>query len=461
MTMSDVILNAARSAPKYKQIADAIALKIEQGELSSNDKLPTHRSLADELNVTVGTITRAYSELERRGLVEARVGAGTFVVNKQKAYWAFDQNENSNEINFGFNIPPQLDRSEMLKEAMKAVSQSPQALNQFMIYQKPTGIPSHREIIAQWLQKNGVDIQPEQMLFSSGAQHAMQMVLEAFTRAGDTILVEKLTYPGLISLARQKQLSIKGVDMDEEGVLPEALDAACRQHQARFIYLTPTLQNPTTATMSLERRHAILKVCKQHDLIIIEDDVNGLLPVSPPPPLVNLAADQVIHIGAVSKCLAPGLRVGYIQPPKKLYHSLSMTLQNHSWMISPLLTALTCELVQSGRFEQTLKAIRTEMSARISLANEYLGDFSPRWQPNCYHLWLPLPEQWRLTDFVNQAEKSGVIVKSAELFTPPAANIVPAVRLALSSPIDQTQLKSGLIKLKALLESNPICDFVL
>lgn len=463
MTIIEFALSKTNTAPKYKQIAELLAEKIESGQLTANDKLPTHRFLADKLGVTVGTVTRAYAEAERKGLVEARVGAGTYVVDKKKVYWAFDQRDNydPNECNFGFNIPPMFDRSEMLKEAMDNVAQSAQALNQFMIYQKPTGIDSHRQMVASWLKEHGVKLDADRLLFCSGAQHGMQMVFEAFTRAGDTILSEKLTYPGLISLAKQKQLTVKGVDIDEQGVLPAALDAACRQFQVRFIYLTPTLQNPTTATMSLERRKAILEVCKQHNLYVIEDDVNGLLPKDAPPPLVNLAPEQVFHIGAFSKCLAPGLRVGYIQPPSKMHPHLSITLQNHSWMVSPLLTALTCELLSSNKLENTLLFIRSEMKERLTLALKYLSGYQLQYTPDCFHVWLTLPDHWRLSDFVNRAAENGVIVKSAELFSPPATNVPPAVRLALSSPIDQAQVETGLIKLKALLDSTPISDFTL
>ncbi|WED22070.1 PLP-dependent aminotransferase family protein [Vibrio sp. JC009] len=463
MTIEKFALNDLDSSPKYKQIADLIEEKIASGELTSNDKLPTHRSLADQLNVTVGTVTRAYAEAERRGLVEARVGAGTFVVDSKRTYWVFDKTEERqpDECNFGFNIPPLIDRSDLLREAMEKVSHSPQALNQFMIYQKPEGIESHRVIMANWLQSKGIHLEAERLLFSSGGQHGVQMVLDAFTRAGDTIFVEKLTYPGLISLAKQKQLSLKGIEMDDEGITPEALDAACRQFQARFIYLTPTLQNPTTATMSLERRHAVLEICKKHDLYVIEDDVNGPLLEGAPPPLVNLEPEHVFHVGAVSKWLAPGLRVGYVQPPQKLYQRLSIALQNHSWMISPLLTAITCELMESGKAEQTLSAIRKEMEARLEKTLTMLGDCNPGYKEHCFHLWLPLPEQWRLTDFIEQAGRINVTVKSAELFTPPAGNVIPAVRLALSSPLNQTELETGLRKLKELLETDPISDFTL
>lgn len=463
MTIETIIVDKTLSSPLYHQVADAIALQIEEGIIRANDKLPTHRALADKLGVTVGTITRAYAEAERRGLVEARVGAGTYIRDNSKASWVFEESvEEAEECNFGYNIPPLLDRAGILSEAMNSLSCNSAALNQFMLYQKPTGIDSHRKIVANWLKTQGVHVQAQKLLFSSGAQHAIQMVLSAFTRAGDTILCEKLTYPGLLSLARQNQLSLKGVEMDEEGITPTALESACKQNQsARFIYLTPTLQNPTTATMSVERRKAILDVCKQYQVIAIEDDVNGLLPKQAPPPLVNSMPEQVIHIGAFSKCLAPGLRVGFVQAPDHLYQQLSMTLQNHSWMISPLLTALTCQMIQTNQAEHVIDTIRKEMDVRLALAKQYLGSFDISYQKDCFHLWLTLPEQWRLSDFVQQAASRNVIIKSGELFVPPGGAVPPAIRLSLSSPVTHQQLEQGLNVLAELLHSNPISDFSL
>ncbi|MBD1557368.1 PLP-dependent aminotransferase family protein [Vibrio sp. S9_S30] len=463
MTIETIIIDKTRSSPLYHQVADAIAQQIEKGTLIANDKLPTHRALADTLGVTVGTITRAYAEAERRGLVEARVGAGTYIRDHSKANWVFEESEEeTNDYNFGYNIPPRLDRAGILSEAMNALSCNHAALNQFMLYQKPTGIESHRNILTNWLETKGVHVQAQKLLFSSGGQHAIQMVLSAFTRARDTILCEKLTYPGLLSLARQNQLSLKGVDMDGEGVTPAALVSACKQNQStRFLYLTPTLQNPTTATMSVERRQAILDICKQHQLIVIEDDVNGLLPKQAPPPLVNFMPEQVIHIGAFSKCLAPGLRVGFVHAPDHLYQTLSVTLQNHSWMISPLLTALTCQMIQTNQAEDVINTIRAEMEVRLALTMQYLGSFDIHYKKDCFHLWLTLPDHWRLSDFVQQATLRKVIIKSGELFVPPGGSVPPAIRLSLSSPATHQQLEKGLKILAELLHSNPMSDFSL
>ena len=461
MTILDIALSD-NAGPRYKQVADQLAALIENGTLTANVRLPTHRALADQLGVTVGTITRGYSEAERRGLIEARVGAGTYVCARETSHWTFDTPDSSQlECHFGYNVPPLLDRADMLNRAMQKLAGNPATINQLMLYQLPEGIMQHREVLANWLQEQGVNLSADRLLFSSGAQHATQMALDAYCRAGDVLLVEKYSYPGLISLARQHQLSLKPVEMDEEGIIPESLDAACRMYQPRLIYSMPTLQNPTTATMSLERRHAILDVCRKHNLYLIEDEVNGLLPEQRPDPFVNLDPEQVIHIGALSKCLAPGLRVGYIQVPQRLYEQMTTTLQNHSWMTSPLLTGIATELIQSGDAVRVLSQIRSEMKIRLEITREILGDFDLRTSDSCFHIWLTLPERLRLGEFVTAATENGISLKSAELFVPPGGAVPPAVRLSVSSPANRDILRAGLLKVRELLEQEPTGGFAL
>ncbi|MTI12778.1 aminotransferase-like domain-containing protein [Sansalvadorimonas verongulae] len=450
------------SAPLYKQIANALAVHIASGQLKPGDKLPTHRALADVLTVTVGTVTRAYAESERRGLLEARVGAGTYVRNRGNHRWAFPHTENlSDHIDFGFNLPPLLDRSVMLQQAMEELARHPEALNALLLYQPAEGIPEHRETVARWLNHHNIHVQADRLRFTSGAQNAMQLVLSAFCHRGDTILVEKLTYPGLLNLARQQRLTLKPVDMDDQGLVPEALDNACRQYNPRFIYATPTLQNPTTVVMGEQRRHDIVEVCKTHGIYLIEDQVNGLQLLEPGEPLVNMAPEQVIYISALSKSLAPGLRLGFLQAPEQLLKRLTMTIQNQSWMISPLLTGLACQLIASGAADRALQFIRREMTIRNNAVQEYLGEFGIQTQLGGFHGWLPLPEQWSLGAFMKACENAGVHVKSGELFVPPGYPVPPAVRIAFSAPASLERMTDGLKILRSVLLSFPDSEGIL
>ncbi|CAG9297831.1 aminotransferase-like domain-containing protein [Celerinatantimonas diazotrophica] len=463
MTILKMGISKNDSRAIYKQVADQLSVQIEEGLLKPNEKLPTHRALADKLQVTVGTITRAYAEAERRGLVEARVGSGTYVVDKKKVYWEF-QHSTAEQIkicNFGYNMPPSVGQSDKVKKAMQVLSESSIPLNEFLAYQKPEGIESHRKIVAQWLQDHGRKIDPDRLLFTSGVQHGIQMVFDAFTDVGDTILTEKLTYPGLFSLSRRKKLNLRGVEMDEEGIIPKSLDAACQHYQPRFLYVIPTLQNPTTSTMSALRRQEIISICEKYNVLIIEDDVNGLLPDNLPEPLVNLDPERVLHLGSFSKYFAPGLRVGYIQSPHALHSRLKMTLKDHSWMLSPLLSGLICELICSKNLDWILDKIRHEVAQRAQIALNILQRCVLKYQHGGFHIWLSLPDTWRLSDFIHAAEQRGVVVKSAENFTLPAGTVTPAIRVSIGCPSNRKQMMQGLTILKELLKLNTPCDFAL
>ena len=459
------------SAPLYKKIADALGALISSGQLKPGDKLPTHRSLADTLEVTVGTVTRAYAEGERRGLVEARVGAGTFVRSCNTHGWYFPQlfpqlemsqqgehlegQDHCDEVDFGFNYPPYLNRSNMLQKAMASLASRPDVLNSLLLYQPPEGFAEHRRIIAHWLNRHGIHLDADRLRFTSGAQNAMQLVFSAFCRSGDTVLVEKLTYPGLINLARQQHLTLKPVEMDEEGLIPESLDNACRQYRPRFVYATPTLQNPTAVVMGEQRRRDIVEVCKANDVYLIEDQVNGLQPLESTEPLINIAPEQVIYIGSLSKCLAPGLRVGFTQVPDSLLKRLTMTVQNQCWMVSPLLTGLSCQLIEVGAADQVLQFIRSEMQVRHGIVQEHLGEFGIQTHPGSFHGWLPLPDSWSLGAFVKACAKAGVNVKSGELFVPPGYAVPPAVRIAFSAPATREQVTAGIQAVREVLLSDP------
>lgn len=157
-------------------------------------------------------------------------------------------------------------------------------LNGLLGYDKEAGRPAQRQLFVDWLAEQGITASEDRLLFSHGAQHGIMLALLATGCVGETLFCEGLSYPGMLGNARQLKNQVVGLAMDEEGLLPEALDAACRTRRAKLLYLTPTLQNPTTATMSLARRDAIVAIARRHDLLIVEDDVNGLLPESALPP---------------------------------------------------------------------------------------------------------------------------------------------------------------------------------
>lgn len=450
--------------PKYRQVADHIKALIDQRLLLPQDKLPTHRHLAQQLQVTVGTVTRAYGEAERRGLVQARVGAGTFVLSQQnnqknsfiitteplqltqQSQWLAD---------FSFNFPVRDDRAPALKAAFDSLLSQPEQLNLLLEYQPEQGAVSQREAFMPWLQARGIDACAEQMLFSNGGQNGILLALMAIAKSGDTILTEGLTFPGIKSACYQLNLNLKGITYDEEGLCPEALAQACSTHRPVAVYCTPTLHNPSSSTMSQARREQIMAICQQYQVWLIEDDVNGLLSELSPPACAAIAPQQTIYIGSTSKIMAGGLRLGYLHVPKCLVAKFKEAIRANCWMVNPMVIAIVCYWLQSGYAAQLLQQQRQLLSQRHQLAQQYL---SPYLQPSSLlgmHVWLNLPDYWRSEAFVQAAEQYKIALRGCEVFAVGQFSGPHGVRIAISNEPDIRQVEKGLSVLKQLIKIGP------
>jgi DNA-binding transcriptional MocR family regulator len=244
--------------------------------------------------------------------------------------------------------------------------------------------------------------------------------------------------------------------MDEQGLQPDALEAACRGG-AKVLFCLPNLQNPTGAVMSEERRRRIATVVRKHALTVVEDDAYGLLLDRRPPPLCTLVPESGWFIGGVSKLLAPGLRIGYLAAPadtgtERLAEEAGLAVR----MTPPLMAEVAARWVQDGTADELVVRRRREAQERLELAREVLGDALPKTpRGSTYHLWLPLPARWRAESFTAQARRRGVSVTPAELFTVGPATAPAAVRVCLGAPRTRASLEKGLRRLRETLEGGP------
>ncbi|WP_164018426.1 PLP-dependent aminotransferase family protein [Pyxidicoccus trucidator] len=449
-----------RDGPLYRVIAEALAADIDEGRLAPGTRLPTHRELAEKVGVTVGTVTRAYAEAERRGLIGGEVGRGTFVRHRDTPRHlpapAPDTGDDT-LVELGLNwpaTPPGDPAGTALRKTLEALQRSPR-LSELLDYQPHAGLLAHREAGAAWLSRFGLEVEPRQVVVCSGGQHAMEVALTALTRPGDTVLCEALTYPGLKVLANRLHLSLHGVAMDEQGLKPDALEAACRGG-AKVLFCLPNLQNPTGAVMPEERRRRIAAVVRKHGLTVVEDDAYGLLLDKRPPPLCTLVPESGWFIGGVSKLLAPGLRIGYLAAPlgmgtERLAEEAGLAVR----MTPPLLAEVAARWVHDGTADELVVRRRREAQERLELAREVLGDVLPKAPRATYHLWLKLPAGWRAESFTAQARRRGVSVTPAELFTVGPATAPAAVRVCLGAPRTRASLEKGLRRLRETLEGGP------
>ena len=440
--------------PLYRAIADAIASDIANGLLRPGDRLPTHRALAQALGVDLTTVTRAYGEARERGLIDAAVGRGTFIRDLGPAPVA---SLRPVELDLSMNLPPQPPVASIqarLARTLAAVTQRPD-LSRLLNYQPIGGAPVDRAAGAAWLAPLLPGLASDRVLLVGGAQAGLAALLTLLVPAGRRLLTGCFTYPGLRAAADALGIAIEGVEMDGEGVCPAALDRACTGGGAAVLYLSPTIQNPTSRTAGLERRMALLAVARRHGLCIIEDDAYGRLPPVPVPPLAHLAPDLVWYVATLAKGLTPGLRLAYLVAPDAARAQQARTaLRAVAQMAPPLSVAVATAWIQDGTAETILTAIRAEAMARQELAATILPADSYEANPAGHHVWLCLPPGQGAADFVEQARRTGLGLVAGSAFTV-GQPMGEHVRIALGAAPDRQQLTLALERIADLLAYGP------
>ena len=433
--------------PRYLAIADALAADLAAGQLSPGDRLPTHRDLAYRLGITVGTVSRAYAEAHRRGLIAGEVGRGTYIQasgRNSDQHPGLSVHEAPPDLfDFSLNLPAKGPAGRALADTLGELSRS-HSLAPMLDYQPDAGMRHHRAAGAEWLGMNGIETTPDQVIVTNGAQHGMMMSFAAATRPGDTVLTESVTYPGIKEVADTFNLRLVGVDMDQFGLRTDAFEEACKAHRPQALYCIPTLQNPTSRIMPEERRRDIAAIARAYGLTIIEDDVYGLLPKDRPPPLAAIAPDITIYITSLSKSIAPGLRVGYLCAPDHLIDPIGIAMRGDCRMATPLMAEIATRWIESGTARSMSDWQCEEVVRRQAVASEALDGTYYETDPSSYHLWLMLPEPWRAEEFVSQLHARKVVVLPAESFVIGRGHPPHAVRICIGSAHNIDHLRDGL-----------------
>ncbi len=458
--------------PRYLAIADALASDIRGSRLSPGDRLPTHRELAYRLGCTVGTVTRAYSEAERRGLIGGEVGRGTFVRSDIAVRAILRANTpipggadiaptETGMIEFSINTPTDLDAGgeydHVLRHVLRELSEQ-QGIGTLLNYQPNGGNRPHREAGARYLAECGLQIDPERVLITAGAQHGMTVALGALTEPGDTVLTEALTWPGLRRLGDFLRFRVQGLAMDQDGIMPDAFDAACRGRNVKALYCVPNLQNPTSTVMPEGRRREIAEVARRYGVKIVEDDVYGFLVPNAPPPVVTFAPELGVFCTSVSKSTAPGLRVGYLGVMTEDATLMNEALRSTTWMAMPVAAEIAARWINNGEATRIANKRRDEYSRRQTMAREILAGLPYQAHPNAMHGWLDLPEEWPGDSFALQARIRGVAVCPASSFQL-ARNIRNGVRVSISAPCSIDTVARGLDIIARLAREKPRPDF--
>jgi DNA-binding transcriptional MocR family regulator len=445
-----LVLRPSSEEPLYRQVFDQVVERIRSGAFPAGYRLPPTRELARVLGTHRNTIVRAYEDLLAAGFVASTVGRGTFVarqpeprglpapVETGRLPWSsllaraataepltrferLPQRPASVDVINLTRLQPSSDLlpDELLRRCLDHVlrTQGPRVL----AYAARDGAPRLRAAVAADLARQGVPASPDDVIITSGSQQALDLIVRALVNPGDPFLVDESTYSGALNVITAGGARLLGVPSDDEGPSLDALDRLSRAG-AKGLYLMPNSHNPTGATVSAERREALVAWAHRAGVPLIEDDYVADLDLDgrPPPAALRALDGDVIYIGTYSKRLAPALRVGYVIAPPALRPRLVALKYTVDLGTSELLQQALAEFLERGYLTAHLGRSLPEYRRRRDALEEALARHLPRqlsWRrpEHGVALWLPLAAPLDPRAVFDEAQRRGVLVHPSTL----------------------------------------------
>lgn len=448
---------AGSAKPAYLAVADQISDEIQSGALAANQRLPALRNLAKALKLNFTTVARGYAEAQRRGLIDSRAGSGTFV-REFIGSGAVRRSAPVQLVDMTMNMPPEPQDRALLQRMRGGIVALANGADPYTLlrYQEFGGAAEDRSAGVSWMSRHLPGLDVTRVLVCPGIQSALLALCAVLApRVGDSIACEAVTYPGLKGIAAQLGIRLVGLPADDAGIDPEAFGALCASDLPKALYLNPTLNNPTTAVMSQQRREAVVEIARRYSVPLIEDDPYGMLPSTRPAALAALAPELCFFVSGFAKCVGAGLRIAYVVTPNARYSArVAATLRTTSVMAAPLLVSLATRWIEDGTVDAATSAIREESCRRQALARAVLPPKSYVSKPAAFHLWLTVPEPWDRMEFAAHLRENGVPVLVSDSFTVtgPAPQ---AVRVCLGGPADRDTCRHSLQIIDDALRHQP------
>lgn len=377
----------------HQQIVDWFTERIACGDFPVGMKCPTQRALALQFEVNRSTINTAMEELKANGLLETRVGAGTFIAENPWPHllthpkWQqhinasihkpnietiqlindYEQREDIIRLGTG-ELAPALLPAKQLEDSLKLIKLPSRAIG----YSEPQGSLALRESLCNQLHKRGIDTTPDNILIVSGALQAFQLVALGLLERGSLVFQQQASY--LNSIHPFQSAGMQMVDLDLQSDIVEALQRTKKNRQA-IVYSIPTLDNPTGRNWSQTDKVSIYEACKKLSIPILEDDVYGELQFEESNELPMKTLDttgHVLYIGSVSKTISPGLRIGWVVGPKTVIQRLADIKMQTDYGSSALSQAVVTHWLTSGLYDQQLKNLKVALQQRARYMEQLL-----------------------------------------------------------------------------------------
>ncbi|KUO21262.1 aminotransferase-like domain-containing protein [Streptomyces dysideae] len=438
----------------YRRLADRIADDITAGRLRPGQRLPPQRVFARRRGVAASTAGRVYSELVRRGLVVGEVGRGTFVraaTVPGPAGRALTEPATAAPVNLELNYPSAPGQSELLAPTLAPLLR-PDVLAEAMLPARAEGTAPARDAAAGLLATPGWQPGPDQLLFTGNARQAVAATLASLVRPGGRVGVETLTYPVVKEIAARLGSTLVPLAGDEDGLRPETVAAAHRSAPLSALYIQPTLHNPTSLTMSDERRRQLAGAVGDLGIPVVEDRIWSFL--ADGDPFAVHAPRLTYVVDGLSKRVAPGLTVGFVVVPADRGEAVAAAIRSGGWSAGRFALEAAVRWVADGTVRRLVAAKRADAAGRQRIVAEELRGCAVRSDPRAYFAWWELPAPWRADTFTAAAAAHGIAVTPGPAFVVDPNRTPDAVRLGLASAAEP-DLRSALRTLAGVVRGTP------
>jgi len=468
-----------------------VIAQIEDGRLAVGTLLPPERKLASRLDVNRTTVVTAYRDLVATGMVEARVGRGTWVSDAvmdgapplQPLAWqtlfspAAERLRDPvmrdmlaaigrpGTIGFGAGAPaPEFFPVSLFRRAMD------EALDAYgpdlFVYGLVQGSLPLREALVAWMARGGIHATAEQVVVLNGSQQGLDLVARVLLEPGDAVVVESPTYLGALPVFRGAGARLLPVALDGEGMRIDLLEQVLACHRPKFIYTLPTFQNPTGVTMPLARRHALLALAARYGVPIVEDDPYGELHYGDDPPPRLAALDRrglVIYLSTMSKVFLPGLRLGWLVAPPPVAEAVALARQNSDVHPNSVTQHILHTFLTRGWLAEHVADLRPAYQERRDAMLAALDRMAPpgmTWSDPAggYFIWCRLPGGMRAETLALEAAREGVSFVVGAAFSP-NSSARDAIRLNFTG-VSPEEIVKGIrrltVAIRRLVRRDPI-----
>ncbi|YAF96612.1 MAG: PLP-dependent aminotransferase family protein [Nodularia sp. CChRGM 3473] len=443
--------------PIYLQIRDYLSRLIQSGKIPAGQKLPSIRALSESIQVNKLTVIEAYSLLEADGLIYARQGSGYFVNRitsdftlrshfapaqkviisegggsfSEQYIASLQAQQQSDIIDFSSGFPHNSSSNNLQRIAKRAMTKATDTLFK---YDFPQGQLLLRQLIAQMLVPQGLEVSPEEIIITTGSEQALSLAMQYYLQPSDWVIVETPTYHGALGILENLGAKVIGIPMTAEGMNLELLEQYLQSHRPKLIYTISTLHNPTGITTSQVHRQKLLALAQEYECLILEDNAYEGLNFEPvPAPIKALDRHNLVtYISTFSKTLMPGLRVGYMVVTGEHYQRLVKQKLLNDLHVSTVSQAIVSEFLGSGNYRRHLSRLRTSNLHSRNVMLQALEHYFPdaiAWTipKGGLFLWTHLPDHLPIQAICQEALSHNILVANGAVFFPGQG--YPAMRL--------------------------------